>query len=500
MSEPILTVANMNKKFGSTVALNDVSLTVYPGEIRGLIGENGSGKSTVTSIVAGMQECDSGAMTFQGQSWKPLSMIDALHKGIGMIVQESGTILGITVAENIFLAESEKYKNKFGLINREKMNADATRVMKNIGVNDVTGEMLMQKLDFQTRKLVEIAKVVMKEPQILVIDETSTALSHDGREILYDIMNRFRKENKSVIFISHDLDEIMEVCDTLTVLRDGKIIRTFEKAEFEAGAIRASMIGRELQGDYYRSDFQASSQPEVALDVRNLVYADRLKGISFQVHKGEIVGIGGLAHCGMHSLGKVCFGALKPEEGSVTVEDGTIIDSPAIAMKKRVGYVSKDRDVESLCLNASIEDNISIAGMSEFAINNFLILKNREKKYVNHQIEELSIKCAGRDQSVSQLSGGNKQKVVFGKWIGCGSEILILDCPTRGVDIGVKQAMYQLMVRLKNEGKSILMISEELPELIGMSDRILIMKNGEVSAEFERSETLSDAQIIEYMI
>ena len=273
-----------------------------------------------------------------------------------------------------------------------------------------------------------------------------------------------------------------------------------KKAEFEAGAIRASMIGRELQGDYYRSDFQASSQPEVALDVRNLVYEDRLKGISFQVHKGEIVGIGGLAHCGMHSLGKVCFGALKPEEGSVTVEDGTIIDSPAIAMKKRVGYVSKDRDVESLCLNASIEDNISIAGMSEFAINNFLILKNREKKYVNHQIEELSIKCAGRDQSVSQLSGGNKQKVVFGKWIGCGSEILILDCPTRGVDIGVKQAMYQLMVRLKNEGKSILMISEELPELIGMSDRILIMKNGEVSAEFERSETLSDAQIIEYMI
>ena len=457
MSEPILTVANMNKKFGSTVALNDVSLTVYPGEIRGLIGENGSGKSTVTSIVAGMQECDSGAMTFQGQSWKPLSMIDALHKGIGMIVQESGTIPEITVAENIFLAESEKYKNKFGLINRKKMNADATRVMKNIGVNDVTGEMLMQKLDFQTRKLVEIAKVVMKEPQILVIDETSTALSHDGREILYDIMNRFRKENKSVIFISHDLDEIMEVCDTLTVLRDGNIIRTFEKAEFEAGAIRASMIGRELQGDYYRSDFQASSQPEVALDVRNLVYEDRLKGISFQVHKGEIVGIGGLAHCGMHSLGKVC-------------------------------------------LNASIEDNISIAGMSEFAINNFLILKNREKKYVNHQIEELSIKCAGRDQSVSQLSGGNKQKVVFGKWIGCGSEILILDCPTRGVDIGVKQAMYQLMVRLKNEGKSILMISEELPELIGMSDRILIMKNGEVSAEFERSETLSDAQIIEYMI
>ena len=180
--------------------------------------------------------------------------------------------------------------------------------------------------------------------------------------------------------------------------------------------------------------------------------------------------------------------------------DGTVIDSPAKAMKKRMGYVSKDRDVESLCLNASIEDNISIAGMSKFAVKAFLVLKNREKKYVNQQIEELSIKCSGRDQAVSQLSGGNKQKVVFGKWIGCGSEILILDCPTRGVDIGVKQAMYQLMVKLKNEGKSILMISEEMPELIGMSDRILIMKDGEITAEFERNKNLSDSQIIEYMI
>lgn len=187
MNEPILKVENMNKKFGSTIALNNVSLTVYPGEIRGLIGENGSGKSTVTSIVAGMQPCDSGTMTFKGQDWKPLSMIDALHRGIGMIVQESGTIQGITVAENIFLAETEKYRNKLGLINRKKMNSDATAVMKNIGVNDVTGDMLMQKLDFQTRKLVEIAKVIMKEPQILVIDETSTALSHDGNQIYYAV-------------------------------------------------------------------------------------------------------------------------------------------------------------------------------------------------------------------------------------------------------------------------------------------------------------------------
>lgn len=500
MNEPILRVDNMTKRFGSTVALDQVSLTVYPGEIRGLIGENGSGKSTVTFIVAGMQKCDEGSMTFKEKEWHPASMIDALHHGIGMIVQESGTIPGITVAENIFLGETDQFKNKLGFINKKKMNQAATKVMERIGVTHVTGGMPMYLLDFQERKLVEIAKVVMKEPKILVIDETSTALSHDGRDILYRIMKQFREEKKSVIFISHDLDEIMEVCDTLTVLRDGKIIRTFDKAEFEATAIRASMIGRELEGDYYRSDFVASKEESVALEVKDLVLGDELKDVSLQLHRGEIVGIGGLSHCGMHTLGKVCFGADKPEAGEVIVADGSRITSPAAAMKKQIGYVSKDRDTESLCLNASVGDNISIAGMSRFAISDFLVTRGREKKYIDRQIEGLSIKCAGSEQMVNQLSGGNKQKVVFGKWIGCGSEILILDCPTRGVDIGVKQAMYQLMVRLKNEGKAILMISEELPELIGMSDRILIMKDGKITKEFERSETLSDAQIIEYMI
>lgn len=500
MQRPILQIDSMFKNFGSTVALDNVSVKIYPGEIRGLIGENGSGKSTITSIAAGMQKCDRGQMLFKGKPWNPASMIEALHKGIGMIVQESGTIQGITVAENIFLAETEQFKTVTGLIDRRRMNREATKVMENIGVCDVTGEMQMAGLDFQARKLVEIAKVAMKEPEILVIDETSTALSHDGREILYNLMKQYRDKNKAVVFISHDLDEIMEVCDTLTVLRDGKIICTFEKEEFEAGVIRSSMIGRELKGDYYRNDFTPSRQDEVALRVRGVCVDQELKDVSVELHRGEIVGVGGLSHCGMHTLGKVCFGALRPQKGSVETADGETVCAPGIAMKKRIGYVAKDRDVESLCLNASIGDNIAIAGMSRYAIRDFLILGGREKAYVNRQIEDLSIKCFDRDQPVSQLSGGNKQKVVFGKWIGCGSEILILDCPTRGVDIGVKQAMYQLMVKLKAEGRAILMISEELPELIGMSDRILIMKDGAVEKEFMRSETLSDAEIIEYMI
>ena len=500
MAEPILEMKGISKHFGSTVALDNVDLTVYPSEIRGLIGENGSGKSTISSIAAGMQKADKGEMLYHGKTWTPGSMIEALSGGIGMIVQESGTIAGISVAENLFLGETKQFRGPLGTVDRKAMNARANEALDAIGVTNVRGATPMGALDFQTRKLVEIAKVILKEPEILVVDETTTALSQEGRTILYDLMKRFRDSGKAVLFISHDLDEIMEVCDTLTVLRDGSIIRHFVKSEFDADAIRTSMIGRELKGDYYRSDFTPSHMDEIALEAKNISLGEALQDVSLTLHKGEIVGIGGLSHCGMHPLGKILFGALKPDSGEVTTGGGTKITSETVAMKENIGYVSKDRDVESLCLSASIRDNIAIAGMERYAVNDFLILNGREKTYVDREIDELSIKCSGRDQLTSQLSGGNKQKVVFGKWIGRGSDILILDCPTRGVDIGVKRAMYQLMVQLKNEGKSIVMISEEMPELMGMSDRLIVMKDGKITREFPRSAELSDAEIIKYMI
>ncbi len=500
MSEPILEMKNISKNFGSVVALRNVNLEVYPGEIRGLIGENGSGKSTISSIAAGMQKATSGEMTFKKRKWEPASMIDALQNGIGMVVQESGTISGVTVAENIFLAELSQFRNKLGMIDKKAMNQKATEAMKAIGVDHVTGDMPVASLDFQTRKLVEIAKVMLKNPDILVIDETSTALSQDGREIMYSLIKKLRDGGKAVIFISHDLEEIMEVCDTLTVLRDGNLIRTFKKEEFDADEIRTSMIGRELQGDYYRSDFTPSSQKEAAITASNLKYKEELKSVSITLKKGEILGVGGLASCGMHTLGKAMFGALALEDGEVTTANGTKINSPHTAVTNKIGYVSKDRDVESLCLSASIQDNIAVAGMEKYAVNGFLVTGKNEKHYVREQIQNLSIKCSSGEQLTGQLSGGNKQKVVFGKWIGCGSEILILDCPTRGVDIGVKQSMYQLMMELKKEGKAILLISEELPELLGMSDRLLIMKDGSITGEFMRSESLTDADVIGYMI
>ena len=332
MNKPVLEMKNISKRFGSVVALNEVDLEVYPGEIRGLIGENGSGKSTISSIAAGMQKANEGEMFFKGNRWEPASMIDALNKGIGMVVQESGTIGGISVAENMFLAELGSFKNKFGLVDKNKLERKADEALKSVGIAGISGRDAMGRLDFQDRKLVEIAKVIMKNPDILIIDETSTALSHDGRQIMYSLIRKMRDDGKSVIFISHDLDEIMEVCDTLTVLRDGNIIRTFEKEEFDADAIRSSMIGRELKGDYYRADTECTSLDEVVLSAQSLNYKDNLKDVSLELHRGEIVGVGGLASSGMHDLGEALFGALKLDSGHVICGSGKEILSPHNAM------------------------------------------------------------------------------------------------------------------------------------------------------------------------
>ena len=494
--EPVLSVRGMNKTFGATIALHQVDIDVYPGEIRGLIGENGSGKSTLTSIIAGIQKADTGEVTFHGKPWQPASMIEALEHGIGMIVQETGTIPGITVAENLFLGETSRFRNKLGLVSRKAMEQEARKALDVIHADHIQPDIVTAMLDLQERKLVEVAKVMVKKPEILVVDETTTALSQKGRELLYQLMNNLKKEGRAVIFISHDLDEIKQVCDTLTVLRDGKIITHFSKENYDDDAIKASMIGREMQGDYYRADNEPSWQEKVLLKAEHLT-GNGLKDISLEIRAGEILGIGGLSECGMHTLGKALFGSAMLTGGTVTVE-GKHYSDPQKATRLGVGYVSKERDTESLCQQASIRDNIAIGGLQHIQKKK-LILKKRETAYVQKQVDALSIKCRHMEQPVSAMSGGNKQKVVFGKWLGAGSRILILDCPTRGVDIGVKQSMYQLIAKMKNEGKAILIISEEMTELIGMCDRLLVMKDGAVQKEFLRGN-MNEADIIRYMI
>lgn len=519
MGNEIVRIEKVYKRFGPTIALNNVDIQVNSGEIRGLIGENGSGKSTVSSIYAGMQKADSGKMFYKGEPWNPSSMVEALNHGVGMILQETGTIPGITIAENIFLGESDEFRifkskdgKKYGPISAKQMNKAAQKILDSIGASHIRASALTAGYDLQDRKLVEIAHVICKKPEVLIVDETTTALSQKGREIIYEIVNQMQKDGKSVIFISHDLDEIMNICNVLTVLRDGKIIRTFTKEQFNANDIRASMIGREMKGDYYRSDFDPSCSKEVALRADHVTLEGKLEDVSLEFHRGEIIGIGGLSECGMHDLGKILFGNIAPTSGEVLVSvlEGENGASPAIreekvldekfAMKKKIGYVAKDRDLESLNMQMSIRDNVAIAGLNLIQNREGFITNRREKAYVKTNIEALSTKCYSIDQGVRQLSGGNKQKVVFAKWLGCKSDIMILDCPTRGIDVGVKQTMYQLIYKMKKEGKTIIIISEELAELIGMSDRLIIMKDGKISKEFLRSPTLSDKDVINYMI
>ena len=494
--EPILTVRGMDKSFGATVALRQVDLDVYPGEIRGLIGENGSGKSTLTSIIAGIQKADAGQMEFHGKPWQPATMIDALEHGIGMIVQETGTIPGITVAENLFLGESGRFRNRLGLVSRRTMEAESRKALDVIHADHINPGMPAGMLDLQERKLVEVARVMVKKPEILVVDETTTALSQKGRELLYRLMDSLKKEGRAVIFISHDLDEIKQVCDTLTVLRDGRIITHFTRETYDDDAIKTSMIGREMQGDYYRADNEPSWQETVLLKADRL-NGSGLKDISLEVRAGEILGVGGLSECGMHTLGKALFGSAMLTGGTVETE-GKAFSDPKQATRLGIGYVSKERDTESLCQQASIRDNIAIGGLRHIRKGK-LVLKKRETAYVQKQVDALSIKCRHMEQPVSAMSGGNKQKVVFGKWLGAGSKVLILDCPTRGVDIGVKQSMYQLITQMKREGKAIVIISEEMAELIGMCDRLLVMKDGAVQKEFLRGQ-MNEADIIRWMI
>ena len=688
MKQPIFKASHIVKQFGPTIALNDVDIEIYAGEIRGFIGENGSGKSTMSALMTGIHQKTSGTMWYHGEVWEPSSMIEALNGGIGIIVQENGTISEISVAENIFLGElgqfagvnyfesrkiedfsplfdldvtsivkikedyaaqlagkagseakellgkakaalsaefaklnekllagneakkqqvidefntlaenafnelhkqldaiNRKYEenadkldevikkrrlandiseakkaykrqikalqnktymkldwlkkdvqslkncylnncndlkviieNKavrklkdgvlnavFGLfVNGKKLRNHAGYALSKIGVNDIRPGMITAAYDMQQRKLIEIAKCLNKNPEIFIVDETTTALSETGRNLLYKKMEELKNEGRSVLFISHDLDELMEKCDTLTVLRDGNIVANLDKAkgEFDPDLIKKYMIGRELKGDYYRSDCDGSYSDEVVLKMVDGIEGNQLKHVNLELHKGEILGIGGLSECGMHTLGKALFGNVKIEGGFVYTGKNLdeLVRSEDFAMSRKIGYLSKNRDVEALALKTSIFDNIAIASINNIAKYNFLVTKGSEKKLVDRQVRELQIKCNSAEQLVSTLSGGNKQKVSFAKWIANDSEILILDCPTRGVDIGVKQFIYQLLYRMKLEGKSIIMISEELPELIGMSDRILIMKDGQITKEFTRDKDLTQEQIIEYMI
>ena len=497
MNTVIIETKDIVKRFGEVTALDHVSFQIRRGEIQGLIGENGSGKSTMSSLIFGILEPTSGQMLLDGESYCPKSPLDARKNRVSMIVQEKDTIDALSIAENIFLGEESRF-GKYGFVSAADMNREARMALEKVGLEHLDVTMPVGMLNFETRKMIEIAKALYYDPELMIVDETTTALSQDGREKIHEIMRRLRDEGKAVLFISHDLPELMQTCDCLTVLRDGKLVDTIFSENFDESVIKKSMVGRELSGNLYRTDYDGRKTEDIVLEAVG-IETDVLHDISISLHRGEILGIGGLSGCGMHELGKILAGLDKAKAGRVLV-GGKPLTGVKTAMKSGVGYISKDRDMETLILSESIQDNLTISAWDQLKRWGWLILPRDEKTFARAQVESLQIKCASQRQVVRELSGGNKQKVSFGKLIGNRSSILVLDSPTRGVDVGVKTTMYQLMHDLKERGSAILMISEELPELLGMSDRILIMKDGRITKEFLRDPDLKDTDVIEYMV
>jgi ribose transport system ATP-binding protein len=498
MNKVILKSEKVCKQFGLMAAIKDVSLEFNEGEIHGLIGENGSGKSTFCSMLCGIYSITSGRFLLNGKELRVKSQVEANHCGVSIIVQEMGTLPGLTVAENIFLGEEDKFMH--GIIkNTGAMNREAQRLLDSYGFRHIVASRMIDHYSFEDRKLIEIVKATYFNPEILVVDETTTALSHTGRDELFKVIDRVKNRGSTVIFISHDLDEVMEHTDRISVLRDGELIGTVDTKETSSDELKKMMVGRVLDNRYYRTDYGTPVSDEAVMTVKDVSVPGTINDISFELHKGEILGIGGLSECGIHEVGKAVFGASYNRKGSVTLADGYKVRTIQGAIKRSIAYASKDRDNESVVIADSIRDNVCLPSMDELSTRGIVHTKKLDG-FADKYARLMSVKMTGIQEYVSNLSGGNKQKVVLARWIGKRSDILVLDSPTRGIDVKVKADIYSLMTDLKRQGKSIIMISEELPELLGMSDRILIMKDGRINGEFKRDPNLGERDLIARMV
>lgn len=497
--EEIFSSEGLCKTFISTKAVDDVSIKIYKGEVRGLIGENGSGKSTLVSIIAGILKPDKGRMVINNVAYSPKDQIDANNHGVSIIVQEVSTIEGLAVAENIFLG-GEKEFSSGGMINKQKMNQKARLLLERFNISDIDIGIDVAFLSFEERKMIELVKSVYFNPQLFIIDETTTALSRKGRYKLFELIKELKEKESSIIFISHDLEEIIEISDAITVLRDGKVIDTIENRNITEHDLKNMMVGRETEGNYYRDDFTEYDLNDPVLEVSNLSISGELEDVSFTLQRGEILGIGGLTNSGMHELGKAIFGAKEIESGYIKLaKSSKKIKNIQEAIENSIGYVPKNRDQEGLMLLSRIKDNISLPSLNKIG-KAFYINLRKEKRFAAESAKQLNVKMSSIEQITLFLSGGNKQKVVLAKWLSRNTDILILDCPTRGIDVMVKASIYQLIRKLKESKKSIIMISEELLELIGICDRIIILKNGRIAKEFTRDRNLTEESVIKYMI
>ena len=502
--EYALEIRGLSKRFGPTLANSSIDLTLAKGEVRGLIGENGSGKSTLLSQIAGLYSRDSGEMFVGGEPYDPHSPLDANRHGISMVMQELGVVGNLPAGVNVFLGRTDQF-SKGGIVSLKKMNRAAQEQFEKWDLTMPPLDHMTDGMMIESRKMIELARALSVDPDILLLDEVTQSLSLNNRRKLYDLIRRFRDMGRSVIVITHDIEEMIEITDTITVLRDGEVVGSVRSAETTPDEIRMMMVGRQISGDYYRADMTPDYRDEVVLEVRGLTVPHEIRDLSFDVHAGEILGFCGLSDSGIHSVGKAVYGLSRPSAGSVRLHtasgDTVAIRTPTQALKHNMGYVPKDRDNEALLIHTSIKDNFSLPSLEELQGNAGILRPSALNRLSSDMSEKFSVKSTGIFQTMDALSGGNKQKVNFGRWLAKDKlRLLVLDCPTRGVDVGVKAYIYSLMKEAKQAGIATILISDELTEVLGMADRLFVMKDGAVTREIRRDEDFTEQSVIGVMI
>lgn len=479
--KPVLEMRDISKTFGTVKALTGVSLVAYGGEVHALMGENGAGKSTLMKILSGAFVSDKGGEVFiAGQAMPTGNPKIAKAHGIAVIYQELSLAPNLTVAENIFLGNERATR---GVVNRGAMQRETQPILDRLGL-DFGPSTMVSSLSLGERQMVEIARALSTNARIIVMDEPTTALSSRETERLFEVIAALKEDNIAIIYISHRMEEIYRLADRCSVLRDGQYIGTLEKDELSAERLISMMVGRELSTFYTKEHHPDAASSDVVMAVEHLGDGNKVKGCSFEVHRGEVLGIAGLVGSGRTELARLIYGADKATSGRVMLHGKEVTPkSPAEALEKGIVYLTEDRKQLGLFLEMSISDNINMCVMEEDAgavgLRNFSTARKRSDKAFG----SLSIKAPSAAVTVGSLSGGNQQKVLLARLLEAKPEVIVLDEPTRGVDVGAKSEIYRLIDDLAANGLAIVMISSELPEIIGVSDRVLVMREGEIAGE-----------------
>lgn len=483
MENYIVELKHVTKRFPGVIAMKDMDLQILPGEIHGLIGENGAGKSTLIKVLTGVHVPEEGEIYVQGQKQAFRSPADSKQAGIACVYQELNIVNLVSVTDNIFINQTIKKKNSFFLDNAE-MHRRAKELMMSLG-QDIDVQKQCGTYGMGIQQMVEIAKALLTNAKLIIMDEPTSSLGEKEVDQLFRTVRGLKEKGISVLFVSHKLEELFELCDRVTVMRDGEHVLTDDISNMDNDKLIAAMVGRTLDDQFPRIE---PLRGEEALRVEHLKRKGVIRDVSFSAYRGEILGFSGLVGAGRTETMRAIFGADPIDEGKIFVSGKEVKNgSPKEAVRNGFAFLTEDRKGQGLILNLGVDLNLTIANLKGFS-NGIWYDKRKAGETVEKNVKDLSIKVADTKAMVSQLSGGNQQKVVIGKWINSDAEVYIFDEPTRGIDVGAKVEVYNLMNRLKRAGKCIIMVSSELPEILGMSDRVIVMREGRITGEIDAKD------------